>query len=270
MSIDTTPYAVPPGSAAGLATRPTTPPDSWNEKEQAGRELKLQRRRLTGLQRKLYADGSHRLLVVLQAMDTGGKDGTIRKVFRGVNPQGVSVASFKRPSCEELAHDYLWRVHRHTPAAGRITVFNRSHYEDVLVVRVHRLVPPDRWRRRYDHLTGFEKLLADEGTTILKFYLHISPGEQRRRLQARLDDPHKHWKFSPGDLEERKLWNDYMDAYEEALTRTSTQHAPWYVVPADRKWFRDAVVATIITDTLQSLRLQYPPAETDLSGFVVE
>ncbi len=169
-----------------------------------------------------------------------------------------------------MPHTLWGGCHPLTPAAGRITVFNRSHYEDVLVVRVHRLVPPDRWRRRYDHLAGFEKLLADEGTTILKFYLHISPEEQRRRLQARLDDPHKHWKFSPGDLEERKLWNDYMDAYEEALTRTSTEHAPWYVVPADRKWFRDAVVATIITDTLQSLRLQYPPAETDLSSFVVE
>jgi PPK2 family polyphosphate:nucleotide phosphotransferase len=227
-------------------------------------------RRLEADQELLYADGRHRLLVVLQAMDTGGKDGTIRRVFDGVNPSGVRVASFKRPTPAELAHDYLWRVHPHVPGDGEIVIFNRSHYEDVLVVRVNNLVPPERWERRYQHILEFEKLLTDEGTTIVKFYLHISRDEQRRRLQARIDDPEKHWKFSPGDLEERKKWDDYQRAYEEVLSRTSTDHAPWYIVPANRKWFRDLVVGSVLCQTLESLDLRYPPPTEALTGVVVD
>jgi PPK2 family polyphosphate:nucleotide phosphotransferase len=208
--------------------------------------------------------------MVLQAMDTGGKDSTIRHVFDGVNPQGVKVANFKRPTREELAHDYLWRIHRHTPARGKIVVFNRSHYEDVLVVRVHNLVPPEIWKRRYDHINAFERMLVDEGTTILKFYLHISKEEQRERLQARLDRPHKRWKFNRGDLKERALWDDYMAAYEAMLSKTSTDWAPWYIIPSDRKWYRNLVIATILVQTLQGLDMQYPASADDLDGIVIE
>ena len=208
--------------------------------------------------------------MVLQAIDTGGKDGTIRHVFDGTNPQGVKVASFKRPTPVELAHDFLWRVERQTPGNGEIAIFNRSHYEDVLVVRVHGLVPEERWRRRYDHINDFERRLADEGTTILKFFLHISKEEQRERLQARLDEPHKRWKFSRGDLKERALWDDYQAAYEAVLSRTSTEWAPWYVVPADRKWYRNLVISSALVDTLDTLDPQYPEPEEDLDGVVVE
>lgn len=225
--------------------------------------------RLELLQEQLYAQGTHRLLIVLQATDTGGKDGTIRRVFEGVNPQGVEVASFKRPTPEELAHDYLWRVHQHVPGDGRITIFNRSHYEDVLVVRVHDLVAEERWSKRYEHIRNFEQMLVDEGTTILKFFLHISKEEQRKRLQARLDVPEKNWKFSKGDLAERQRWDDYLDAYEAALTRTSTDHAPWYAVPADRKWFRNLVISQALVDTLSSLDMAYPAPEEGLDEIVV-
>jgi PPK2 family polyphosphate:nucleotide phosphotransferase len=226
--------------------------------------------RLEELQEILYAQGSRRVLVVLQATDTGGKDGAIRKVFDGVNPQGVKVASFKKPSELELAHDYLWRVHKKVPGDGEITIFNRSHYEDVLVVKVHELVPEDRWSKRYDHINDFERMLADEGTTILKFFLHISKGEQKERLQARLDNPDKHWKFSVGDLAEREHWDDYQAAFEAVLSKTSTDHAPWFVVPADRKWYRDLVIASVLVDTLENLDLDYPPPEDDLTNVVVE
>ncbi len=206
---------------------------------------------------------------MLQAMDTGGKDGAIRKVFEGVNPQGVHVANFKKPTEEELAHDYLWRVHSHTPGDGEIAVFNRSHYEDVLVVRVLELAPEEVWRPRYDHIVAFEQLLVDEGTTIVKFYLHISKEEQAERLQVRLDDPAKRWKFNTGDLEHRKLWDDYMAAFEEAIARTSTTQAPWYVVPANHKWYRDIVIARTLVATLRGLDLHYPPPEDDLDGVVI-
>ena len=222
------------------------------------------------LQEKLYAQGKHKVLIVLQAMDTGGKDGTIRRVFEGVNPAGVSVASFKKPTPEELAHDYLWRVHKRAPADGQIVVFNRSHYEDVLVVRVHELVPEDRWSKRYEHIRNFEQLLVDEGTTILKFFLHISYDEQRERLQARLDNPDKHWKFSLGDLDERKRWADYIAAYEAMLSKTSTADAPWFVVPADRKWYRDLVISSAIIETLENLGVDWPEPEAELDGVVVE
>ncbi|MCB0074803.1 MAG: polyphosphate kinase 2 family protein, partial [Caldilineaceae bacterium] len=195
---------------------------------------------------------------------------TIRHVFDGVNPQGVKVASFKKPTPEELAHDYLWRIHKQTPGDGEIVIFNRSHYEDVLVVRVHNLVPPDIWGKRYEHIRAWEKMLADEGTTILKFFLHISKEEQKERLQARLDEPEKHWKFSSADLAERKRWDDYQAAYEAMLTKTSTDYAPWYIVPANRKWYRNLVISKVIIDTLEGLNMTYPPAEPGLDQIVID
>ena len=217
---------------------------------------------LKELQYKMWAEDKHKLLVVLQALDTGGKDGAIRKTFGELNPQGVKTQAFKRPTEEELAHDYLWRVHRHTPASGQIQVFNRSHYEDVLVVRVHNIVPEERWRRRYEHIRNFEKLLADEGTMILKFMLHISKDEQKERLNRRLDDPERHWKFDPSDLKERARWDDYQIAFGEALQQTSRAHAPWYVIPSDRKWFRNFALSSIVRQTLQTVDMHWPePAE---------
>jgi PPK2 family polyphosphate:nucleotide phosphotransferase len=220
------------------------------------------------LQELLYAEHRHKILVVLQGMDTSGKDGTVRHVMSGVSPAGVRVVSFKGPSSEELDHDFLWRVHAKVPAKGEVAVFNRSHYEDVLVVRVHNLVPEKIWRKRYDQINEFEKMLAANGTIILKFFLHISRDEQRKRLQERIDDPDKHWKFQHGDIEERKLWDEYMDAYEEMLEKTSTKYAPWYVVPANAKWYRNLVVADVLTRAMEKLKMEYP--KVDLSGEVVE
>jgi PPK2 family polyphosphate:nucleotide phosphotransferase len=239
-----------------------------SEEEAEDRLVKLNRQ-LEDLQELLYAEGKRRLLVVLQAMDTGGKDGTIRHVFEGVNPLGVKVASFKVPTQEELGHDFLWRVHKQTPAMGEITIFNRSHYEDVLVVRVHKLVPPDVWRGRYAHINDFERMLAEEGTTILKFFLHISKEEQKRRLQARLDERDKRWKFNVGDLKERRLWSAYMEAYADALGKTSTQWAPWYIVPSNHKWYRNLVVATVMVETLKSMKMRYPEPEVNLDRVVI-
>jgi PPK2 family polyphosphate:nucleotide phosphotransferase len=222
------------------------------------------------LQEKLYAEHKHKILVVLQAMDTGGKDGTIRHVFEGVNPQGVKVASFKVPTPKELDHDYLWRIHKHTPGKGEMVIFNRSHYEDVLVVRVHNLVPEKVWLKRYIHINDFERMLSEEGTKVLKFYLHIDLDEQKERLQARLDDPKKNWKFSRADLKERKLWDDYTKAYEDVLSKTSTDWAPWYVIPANRKWYRNLVIASIMVETLKEFNMEYPEAESDLSNVTIE
>jgi PPK2 family polyphosphate:nucleotide phosphotransferase len=224
--------------------------------------------RLRELQELLFAGHERKLLVVLQGMDTSGKDGTIRHVMGGFNPQGTRVASFGKPTTEELDHDYLWRVHRQVPAKGEVVVFNRSHYEDVLVVRVHNLVPKAVWRRRYDQINAFEEMLAESGMVILKFFLHISKDEQRARLQARIDDPTKRWKFQHGDLEERERWDDYQRAYEDALSKTSTERAPWYVVPANQKWYRNYVVGLIVADTLDRLHMRYP--EPDLSGIVIK
>jgi PPK2 family polyphosphate:nucleotide phosphotransferase len=225
---------------------------------------------LQSLQELLYAEQKHKVLIVLQAMDTGGKDGAIRRVFDGVNPQGVKVASFKVPTAEELAHDFLWRVHKVTPGLGEMVIFNRSHYEDVLVVRVHGYAPEEVWKKRYDQINDFEHLLSESGTTILKFFLHIDKDEQKERLQARLDDPTKTWKFRLGDLEERKLWGDYMQAFEDALNKTSTEYAPWYVVPANRKWYRDLVISTVLVDTLKGFKMEYPKPEENLDGVVIE
>jgi PPK2 family polyphosphate:nucleotide phosphotransferase len=222
---------------------------------------------ISDLQEKLYAEGKQKLLVIIQTTDTGGKDGTIRAIFSGVNPQGVKIASFKVPTPMELSHDYLWRIHQVTPGKGEIVVFNRSQYEDVLAVRVHNLVPETVWSKRYHHIVEFEKLLADEGTTILKFYLHITKEEQAVRLIERIMDPSKTWKFNPGDLDERKLWDVYRKAYEDVLNRTSTPQAPWYVIPANRNWYRNILVATIIRDTLKDLKCKYPETKADLKPY---
>lgn len=224
---------------------------------------------LEALQEQLWAEHEHRVLVVIQATDTGGKDGTIRHVFDGTNPQGVKVASFKKPTEEELRHDYLWRVHSEVPGSGEITIFNRSHYEDVLVVRVHDIVPEERWSKRYDHINDFERLLADEGTTIVKIFLHISKDEQKQRLQDRLDEPDKNWKFALGDLAERERWDDYQEAFTAMLERTSQPWAPWHVVPANNKRFRNLVISHLMVNTLRSLDMEWPEAEDGLKDIVI-
>ncbi len=218
--------------------------------------------RLATLQTVLYAEQKHKILVVLQAMDTGGKDGVIRKVFSGINPQGVRIASFKAPTPPELAHDFLWRVHNQVPAKGELVVFNRSHYEDVLITRVHGWIDDATVKRRFRQINYFEAMLAEEGTTILKFFLHISKDEQKQRLQDRLDDPAKTWKFNIGDLAEREKWDDYQRVYQDAINQTSSPHAPWHIVPADRKWIRDLYVSSVLVKTLEDLKMAYPkPAE---------
>lgn len=239
-------------------------------KEKGQKRLVELNQSLEALQELLYAEHKHKVLIILQAMDTGGKDGVIRQVFEGVNPQGVRVASFKQPTPEELGHDFLWRIHKQTPGKGEIVIFNRSHYEDVLVVRVHKLLPDTSWAKRYKHINDFERMLAGEGTTILKFFLHIDLDEQKGRLQARLDEPAKRWKFNPGDLDERKLWPEYMQAYEEAIRKTSTAWAPWYIVPSNRKWYRNLVIATAIIETLKGLDMHYPEPSFDPAEIVIE
>jgi PPK2 family polyphosphate:nucleotide phosphotransferase len=216
--------------------------------------------RLEHLQDVLYAEHKWSLLIVLQAMDAGGKDGTIKHVMSGVNPQGCNVTSFKQPTQHELDHDYLWRVHRVTPGKGMIGIFNRSHYEDVLVVRVHNLVPKDVWSKRHAQINAFEELLADSGTVIVKFFLHISKEEQRRRFDARHQDPDKNWKSSAADEKERKFWDQYQEAYQDAIEKTSKKHAPWFVIPANEKWFRNLAISHVLVKTLEDLNLQYPTA----------
>lgn len=268
--MDTSRFRVEPGTPVDLRAWPThDTSDVPGGKKDALEQLERHTARLDELQQVLFAEDRHRVLIVLQGMDTSGKDGTVRHVFRGVNPVGVDVANFKQPTEIELQHDYLWRVHAQVPRRGEIVIFNRSHYEDVLVVRVHGLVPDEVWRRRYGHINDFERMLADEGTTILKFFLHISKDEQKARLQARLDDPAKHWKFEHGDVEERARWDDYVDAYEDALSRTSTDHAPWYVIPADKKWYRNLAVSTIIVEHLEALDLRYPPPPPGLDRVTI-
>lgn len=240
------------------------PPSSYKGDEaKAKQETERLREQLIELQEKLYADGRYSLLVVLQAMDTGGKDGTIRRVFSGVNPAGVRVARFKAPAPVELAHDFLWRVHAQTPETGEIAIFNRSHYEDVLAVRVNDLVPTEVWRRRYGHIRNFESLLNDAGTSIVKFYLHIDSNEQRKRLQDRLDKPDKRWKFDAHDLEQRKFWPQYMEAFRDAIVETNRERAPWYVIPSNRKWYRDYAIMRILVDTLGKLDLRFPKGDFD-------
>lgn len=262
-------YRIPAGINIDLSD--WDPNDKADVSDKAtGREiLKANRKEIIRLQERLYAENKQSLLVVFQAMDTGGKDGCIRNVFHGVNPSGVRVRSFKAPTEVELSHDFLWRIHQHTPPTGHISVFNRSHYEDVLVVRVKDLVPKSVWSKRYSQINAFEETLIERGTHILKFYLHISKDEQKERLESRLEDPNKHWKFSTADLAEREYWNDYQKAFESAISKCSTDTAPWYVVPANRKWFRDVVVSTTILDTLKDMNPDFPEQHDDLNGVTV-
>lgn len=237
----------------------------WKGKKDKGvARLTELRQELDALQQVLYAEHCHKILVVLQAMDTAGKDGTIRGVFDGINPQGVRVASFKVPTLIEADHDFLWRVHSQVPAKGELVVFNRSHYEQVLVVRVHALEPEKIWREHYQQIIDFERLLTETGTTIFKFFLNIDQDEQKRRLLERIETPEKQWKYNPGDLAERKLWPQYMQAYAEAISTTSTEAAPWYIVPANHNWYRNLTVADIIVSELKKLKMKYPPAAESL------
>jgi PPK2 family polyphosphate:nucleotide phosphotransferase len=262
-------YQVRTGMHVDLSAMDPDASEVYTGRHDVKDELKHHRQRIGALQDRLYAEHDQSLLVVLQAMDTGGKDGAIRGVFEGVNPQGCQVTSFKQPSAEELDHDFLWRYHQKTPGRGMIGIFNRSHYEDVLIVRVRSLVPEAVWRERYAAINAFEDLLTRNRTTVLKFYLHISRDEQKRRLQSRLDDPEKHWKFSRADLRERERWDDYQVAFEETISRCSTERAPWYVVPANHKWYRNLVIARTIADTLEAMDPRFPAAESGLDEVVI-
>jgi PPK2 family polyphosphate:nucleotide phosphotransferase len=263
------PFLVSPGAPVTLSGYDPAFTGDYRNKAETKPELERIGKRLQELQEVLWAEGKHALLLVFQAMDAGGKDGTIKQVMRGVNPQGCQVTSFKVPTEEERDHDFLWRIHKATPRRGYIGIFNRSHYEDVLVVRVHDLVPETVWRQRYEQINHFEKLLADSGTTILKFFLYISKEEQKERFEARLRDPRKNWKFSIKDVEERNHWDDYMAAFEEALTRCSKPWAPWFVIPANRKWYRNLLVSQIIVESLEKLEMRYPPPLPDADKIAI-
>jgi PPK2 family polyphosphate:nucleotide phosphotransferase len=263
-------HRVKPGSKLNLEKIDPRVTPGVGSKREAEKLFAPLNERLSELQNRLWAEHERKVLVVLQGMDTSGKDGTIQHVFRGLNPLGVTVAAFKVPSEEELAHDFLWRIHRRVPGKGQIAIFNRSHYEDVLAARVRHLVPKAVWKERYPQIVHFEELLAQTGTLILKFFLYISRDEQKERLEERLRDPEKRWKFRKADLEDRKLWDDYMRAYEEAIERTSRDDAPWYIVPADRKWYRNLVVAKTLVERLAALKVKRPEPAEDLTGVVVE
>lgn len=265
-------YLVKPGEKLDLGTMDAGEKALFKGKDKAEilpqfDELQDQ---LQELQKKLYAQNKHRILVVMQAMDTGGKDGCIKHVFSRIDPQGIHVRSFKKPSEEELSYDYLWRVHAKVPHQGELVIFNRSHYEDIIAVRVKKIFPDEVWKRRQRHVIEFERMLAEEGTTIVKIFLHISKAEQKRRLEARLADPEKHWKVNPDDLVDRAHWAEFMTAYEEVMSKTSTDHAPWYVVPADRKWYRNLCVARIMLDTLGKLDMEYPQITWDPKTIRIE
>jgi PPK2 family polyphosphate:nucleotide phosphotransferase len=258
-------FRVKPGEKAHLSQRDTSDTVGIKTKKEGRTLLARNVAELERLQHLLYADGRHALLIVLQGMDAGGKDGTIRHVMSSVNPQGCRVTSFKQPTPHELKHDFLWRVHQATPALGEIGVFNRSHYEDVLIVRVRDIVPKRVWSKRYAHINNFEKLLTDSGVHILKFFLHISKEEQKQRFLRRQNDPSRNWKLSPSDANERALWDAYMAAYEDALTKCSTDYAPWFVIPSDKKWFRNLAISQIIADKMASLDLRFPEPTFDVS-----
>ena len=232
--------------------------------------MKEKLKELEELQTQLYAESKHKVLVVMQAMDAGGKDGCVKRVFSSMDPKGVHVSPFKKPSAKELSHDYLWRIHKQAPAEGMVSVFNRSHYEDIIAVRVKNIFPKDVWEKRYDHIVNFEQMLADEGTKIVKVFLNISKEEQRERLQDRLDNQDKWWKFNPGDLDDRAMWDDFMEAYGDLFSRTSTDDAPWHVVPANRKWYRNLVVAQIIINALKDLNMEYPKVDWNSNEMKVE
>jgi len=262
-------YRVEPGDPVRLAEVDPDESEHYRRKKDVADELKQQRDRISDLQARLYGEQKRSLLIVLQAMDTGGKDGAIKGVFAGVNPQGCQVWSFKAPSNEEAAHDFLWRYHQKTPPQGMIHIFNRSHYEDVLIVRVKDLVPESVWKPRYEAINQFEHALTLAGVTVLKFYLHISKDEQKRRLESRLADPDKRWKFSTNDIKERAYWDDYMAAFEDAINQCTTAHCPWYVIPANKKWYRNLVLARTIADTLEAMNPKFPPAEKGLENVSV-
>ncbi len=263
------PYLIVPGSKVNLRKIDTDDKGKFKDKVEGEAAARKNLNELHELQEVLYAQSKHAILIVLQAMDAAGKDGTIDHIFSGMNPQGCQVTSFKVPTPLEKSHDFLWRIHEAVPAKGMIGIFNRSHYESVLVERVRSFAPKEMWKARYEHINNFEKMLADEGTTIVKFFLHISKEEQAERMQARLDDPTKNWKFNPGDLEERKLWDDYQEAYEDAISKCSTESAPWYVIPADKKWYRNYVISDILTRLLKSLDLKYPDPIPDIGKYKV-
>lgn len=267
--MNTSDYRVKPGKKVDLKKWDANDKGSIENKEAGKALLSVERDRIAALQERLYAEGQQSLLVIVQATDTGGKDGAIKNVFKGVNPAGVHVWSFKVPTQEELEHDFLWRYHLKTPRDGMIGVFNRSQYEEVLVVRVHDLVPEEHWSQRYELINSFEKQLVNHGTRVLKFYLHITKEEQKERLQARIDEPEKNWKFNTGDLKDRDLWEDYQAAFEDALTKCSTDYAPWYVIPANRKWFRNLLMARIIADTMEEMDPQFPAPEEGLHAVVI-
>jgi PPK2 family polyphosphate:nucleotide phosphotransferase len=261
---------VPTGGPARLARRSTADRLGIADKQAAQQERAVLLDELKDLHERLWAEDARSVLLVLQGMDTAGKDGVIRRVLSGLNPQGCTVTGFKPPTTTELAHDYLWRVHAACPARGQLGVFNRSHYEDVVTARVLGIIDEKQCRRRYERVRAFEQMLIDEGTTLVKVFLHISPDEQRKRLQARLDDPTKRWKFRPEDLDTRKQWDAYQSAYEDAINETSTDRAPWWVVPSDRKWVRDIAVERLLLDTFRRLDPQFPPPDPRLDGVTVE
>ncbi len=257
-------FRIKPGSKVNLAKIDAAYHGTYDSEGAAAQDLAKLCQRLSELQSVMYAEAKHALLIVLQAMDGGGKDGTIHHVMSAMNPQGCSVAGFKVPTAEELAHDYLWRIHMKTPGKGQVTVFNRSHYEDVLVVRVHNLVPKDVWSKRYADINAFERELATSGTTIVKFFLHIDKDEQLRRFRDRLDQPDKQWKISDADYKEREFWDDYQKAYMDALSKCSFNYAPWYVIPANHKWFRNLAVSQILVETMEGLKMRFPAPSADL------
>jgi PPK2 family polyphosphate:nucleotide phosphotransferase len=258
-------FMVEPGTKVRLSKIDPAYTGKYESHDEAAPEIAKHVERMAKLQYLLYADGDQSLLVVLQALDAAGKDGVVRHVFSAMNPQGISVFGFKQPSKEEAAHDFLWRAHLRTPGKGEVVIFNRSHYEDVLVVRVHKLVPHAVWSKRYELINDFEKMLSAGGTRILKFYLHISPQEQLSRFAQRLDDPSRNWKISDSDYSERELWPQYVEAYEDAVALTSTKRAPWFVIPANHKWFRDLAVSQIIVDTMDEMGLKLPAAHVDIA-----
>lgn len=265
----TQPITFPPGHKFNLKELSARyEGDEWDKKTGRARTAE-NAEALSQLGYRLYAENKRSVLLVLQGMDTAGKDSTIRALMAGLNPQSCRVQSFKKPTPEELDHDYLWRVHKVVPRRGDIGIFNRSHYEDVLVVRVHNIVPPEQWEQRYEQINNFERLLSENGTKIIKCFVHISKEEQRERLQERVDDPNRRWKFNKADLDERKLWDTYQEAYEVALTRCNTEWAPWHVIQADRSWYRKMIVSEILRETLEEMNPQFPASDDDIEGIVV-
>jgi PPK2 family polyphosphate:nucleotide phosphotransferase len=261
---------IEPGARVRLDRHDPAATTGADGRAEADEALRANLEELAKLQYLLYAENQRALLVVLQAMDAGGKDGVVRHVMSGLNPAGCHVTSFKKPTTEELEHDFLWRIHHAVPRRGDIGVFNRSHYEDVLVVRVHGLVPESVWKQRYDQINAFERSLIDNHVVIRKFFLHISKEEQRERLQARLDDPSKHWKITPEDASERRHWDDYTAAFEDALSKCSTEEAPWFVIPSNRKWYRNWAISQILLETLRGLDMQFPPPTCDVSKIRID